>query len=61
MKIKFQHAQGKAVVEYKNDYGTPEEAMELLKNPDVIKITVTKMTPAQYFKKVNEAKHGAEN
>lgn len=46
--------------DYKNDYGTLEEAMELLKNPDVIKITVTKMTPAQYFKKEAGAKHGAE-
>lgn len=51
MKIKFQYAQGLAVLDYKNDSGTLEEAMELLKNPDVIKITVTKMTPAQYFKK----------
>ena len=51
MKIKFQYAQGLAVLDYKNDSGTLEEAMELLKNPDVIEITVTKMTPAQYFKK----------
>lgn len=60
MKIKFQYAQGKAVFDYKNDYGTLEEAVELLKNPDVIKITVTKMTPAQYFKKKAGAKHGGE-
>lgn len=46
--------------DYKNDYGTLEEAVELLKNPDVIKITVTKMTPAQYFKKKAGAKHGGE-
>lgn len=46
--------------DYKNDYGTLEEAMELLKNPDVIKITVTKMTLAQYFKKKEGAKDGAE-
>lgn len=51
MKIKFQHATGRAVVSYKNDDGTIEEAIELLKNPDVISITVTKMTPAQYLKK----------
>lgn len=60
MKIKFQYAEGKAVFDYKNDCATLEEAVELLKNPNVIKITVTKITPAQYFKKVNGAKHGAE-
>lgn len=51
MKIKFQYAQGLAVLDYKNDSGTLEEAMELLKNPDVIKITVTKMTPGTIFQK----------
>lgn len=51
MKIKFQHATGRAVISYKNDYGTIEEAIELLKNPDVINITVTKQTAAQYLKK----------
>ncbi len=51
MKIKFQHAMGRAVVSYKNDDGTIEEAIDLLKNPDVISITVTKMTPAQYLQK----------
>lgn len=59
MKIKFQYAKGKAVFDYKNDCGTLEEAMELLKNPDVIKITVTKMTPAQYFKRKAGDKNGA--
>ena len=51
MKIKFQYASGKAVFDYKNDSATLEEAIDLLNNPNVIKITVTKMTPAQYFKK----------
>lgn len=51
MKIKFQHASGCSVITYKNDYGTLEHAIKLLENPDVINITVTKMTPAQYLKK----------
>lgn len=51
MKIKFQYASEKAVFDYKNDSATLEEAIDLLNNPNVIKITVTKMTPAQYFKK----------
>ena len=51
MKIKFQHASGCSIITYKNNYGTLEHAIELLKNPDVINITVTKMTPAQYLKK----------
>ena len=54
MKIKFQHATGNAVIDYKNDWGTIEEAIEILRDPNVIKITVTKMTPAQYFKRRKE-------
>ncbi len=54
MKIKFQHATGNAVIDYKNDWGTIEEAIAILKDPNVIKITVTKMTPAQYFKRRKE-------
>lgn len=52
LKIKFQHACGKAVISYKNDDGTLEEAVALLKNPEVISITITKQTPSQYLKKV---------
>lgn len=55
MKIKFSYANGLAVMDLKNDNGTMEEAIELLKNPDVIKITITKETTAQYFKRVKEA------
>lgn len=52
MKVKFQHAKGRAVVTYKGDDVTIEEVMELLKNPEVITLTVTKETPAQYLKRV---------
>jgi len=52
MKVKFQHAQGKAVITYKGDDVTMEEVLELLKNPNVITLTVTKETPAQYLKRV---------
>lgn len=50
MKIKFKVGAGKAVLEYKDDC-TLEEAVELLSDPKVISITVTKMTPAEYLKK----------
>ena len=43
---------GRAVVTYKGDDVTIEEVMELLKNPEVITLTVTKETPAQYLKRV---------
>ena len=53
MKVKFQHAKGRAVVTYKGgDDVTIEEVMELLKNPEVITLTVTKETPAQYLKRI---------
>lgn len=52
MKVKFQRAKGRAVVTYKGDDVTMEEVMELLKNPEVITLTVTKETPAQYLKRV---------
>lgn len=51
MKIKFQYASGKAVFDYKNDSATLEEAIDLLNNPNVIKITVTKMTPGAILQK----------
>lgn len=40
------------MVTYKGDDVTMEEVMELLKNPEVITLTVTKETPAQYLKRV---------
>lgn len=51
MKVKFQHAEGKVVVTYKNNDITLEEVVELLKNPNVITLTVIKETPAQYLKR----------
>ena len=57
MKVKFQYAKGKAVVSYHADV-TLEEALDILRDPDVITLTVTKKTAAQYLKEVgpvNEA------
>ena len=54
MKLRFQHAQGRAVAEYKDDEATLDEIIEILKNPDVIKVTVVKETPAQYFKRAKK-------
>ena len=52
MKVKFEVACGGAVFTYKKDDVGLAEAQELLCNPDVIRITVTKQTPAQYLKTV---------
>ena len=54
VKIKFKVASGSAVIDYKNDYGTVEEAKKLLENDDVISISVVKQTPAQYFKSLTK-------
>lgn len=50
MKIKFDVAQGSAVIGYKNDNATLEQALDLLQRDEVISISVTKQTPKQYFK-----------
>ena len=50
MKIKMQVANGSAVYTMKGEEDTIEQVIALLKNPDVISITVTKQTPNEYFK-----------
>lgn len=50
MKIRFKVARGLAVVEYKDDAATLDEVKQLLERDEVISLSVTKMTPAQYFK-----------
>lgn len=51
MKIKFNVVQGGVVFTMKNDNATLAEAARLLNDENVISITVTKQTPAQYLKK----------
>ena len=50
MKIRFKVARGRAIVEYKDDAATIDEVKDLLERDEVISLSVTKMTPAQYFK-----------
>ena len=50
MKIKFDVGIGKAVFSYKNDNATMEEAVDLLKREEVIRLTITKQTPNEYLK-----------
>lgn len=60
MKIKFNVALGGAVLSYKDDV-TLQQAVDLLQRDEVISITITKQTPAQYLKTVrpiNEAAIG---
>lgn len=52
MKLKFNVAQGSAVFTYKDDNATLQKALDLLGRDDVLSITVTKQTPAQYLKTV---------
>lgn len=51
MKIKYKAGYGKAVMEFKQDNATLEEAIDRLNDPRVIQITVTKMTTNEYLKK----------
>lgn len=50
MKAKFNVVCGRAVFSYKSDDITLNKAIELIRNPEVISITITKQTPAQYLK-----------
>lgn len=54
MKIKFKVARGPAVIDYKGDAVTIDEVKELLERDEVISLSVTKMTPAQYFKSLGK-------
>lgn len=50
MRAKFNVAHGRAVFSYKSDDITLDKAIELVRNPEVISVTITKQTPAQYLK-----------
>lgn len=58
MKVKFKVARGPAVIDYKGDAVTIDEVKELLERDDVISLSVTKMTPAQYFKSMEKGGGG---
>lgn len=61
MKIKMQVANGSAVYTMKGEEDTIEQVVALLKNPDVISITITKQTPNEYFKSQRrENAHGSD-
>ena len=49
MKIKYKQTSGPVIAEFTQKDATLEEAVELLKSPNVISISVTKETPAQYM------------
>ena len=61
MKIKMQVVNGSAVYTMKDEEDTIKQVIALLKNPDVISITVTKQTPNEYFKsKRKENRYGTD-
>jgi len=53
MKVSYKVGRGKAVLDYRNDESlTMEQVMEMVKDPNVLQITITKMTTKEYLKKV---------
>lgn len=63
MKIKFNVAQGSAVFTYKNDNATLAEALDLVQRDEVLSISISKQTPAQYLKTqraLNDPECGSE-
>ena len=52
MKVSYKVGKGKAVLDYRNDKSlTMEQVLEMVKDPDVLQITITKMTTREYLKK----------
>lgn len=51
MKVKFSYATGRVITTYSGDT-TLEEAVAILKDPNVIDVLVVKETSSQYFKRV---------
>jgi len=53
MKVSYKVGRGKAVLDYRNDESlTIEQVVEIVKDPNVLRITITKMTTKDYLKKV---------
>ena len=50
MKVKFNHTDGAVIYTLSDNDVSLDRAVELLKSPSVISITVTKQTSAQYLK-----------
>jgi hypothetical protein len=49
-KVKFQLAQGNCVNTYECKNKSIDDIVEIIKNPNMISLSVVKMTPAQYLK-----------
>lgn len=61
MRIEMQVSNGSANFTTQNEQDTIEQVIALLKNPDVISITITKQTPTEYFKSIRKEKtHGTD-
>lgn len=53
MKVSYKVGRGKAVLDYRGDESlTMEQVLELVKDPDTLQISITKMTTKEYLKKV---------
>ncbi len=52
MRVSYKVGRGKAVLDYRNDESlTMEQVVEMVKDPNVLQITITKMTTKEYLKK----------
>jgi hypothetical protein len=49
-KIKFQLTQGSVVSTMEGEDVSLDEAIRILKDPNIISVTVTRMTPKEYLK-----------
>jgi hypothetical protein len=49
-RVKFEQAEGNCTCTYDGKDVSEEEAIRLLKNPNVISLTVTRMTRGEYLK-----------
>ena len=61
MKIKWFEGKGLALIEYVSNVATLEQAITLIQDQNVTKITIMKETPSQYFKRIKKELNNHEN
>lgn len=59
MKVSYKVGRGKAVLDYRSDESlTMEQVLEMVKDPNVLQISITKMTTREYLKKTGPMNKG---
>lgn len=61
MKVSYKVGRGETVLDYRGDESlTMEQVLEMVKDPNVLQISITKMTTREYLKKAGPLNEGGE-